>query len=74
VPVSEDFFAQFELDRERYLNGLAQCEQRWEPSVRELIEKVDRHFELRAPGTWGGLSRMSAGISRIQANIVSATD
>jgi hypothetical protein len=40
-------FERFELDRERYLQGLAAIEQQWEPSVQALIEKVDRHFESR---------------------------
>jgi hypothetical protein len=51
---------QFEIRRAAYLAALSGMEQRWEPSVRELIGKVDRHFEsrrvaaaIRCPDTGG---------------------
>jgi hypothetical protein len=45
--LDENFLVQFEIARDQYLKGLQACEQRWEPSVREMIEKVDRHFASR---------------------------
>jgi hypothetical protein len=42
--LDEDGLVQFEIARAQYLQGLQACEQRWEPSVQEMIEKVDRHF------------------------------
>jgi hypothetical protein len=45
--LDENFFPQFEVARDQYLKRLQACEQRWEPSVREMIEKVDRHFASR---------------------------
>lgn len=50
VPQPENFFETFEILRERYLEGLRQCELRWEPSVQEMMEKVDRHFASRIRG------------------------
>ena len=46
-PPGDDFFAQFEGARDRYLKGIQECEERWEPSVQQMIEKVDRHFASR---------------------------
>ena len=40
-------FAHFEIRRVAYLAALSDIDQGWEPSVRELAEKVDRHFEPR---------------------------
>jgi hypothetical protein len=48
--LDENFFTRFEADRDLYLKRMQACEQRWEPSVQEMIEKVDRHFDLaRSP-------------------------
>jgi hypothetical protein len=47
-PPGDNFLAQFEVARGEYLQGMRDCEQRWEPSVREMIEKVDRHFAPQA--------------------------
>jgi hypothetical protein len=45
--LDENFFPQFEVARDQYLKRVQACEQRWEPSVQEMIEKVDRHFASR---------------------------
>lgn len=46
---SNNFFAEFEIDRGAYLERLQRLADGWDASVVEMVEKVNVHFESRLP-------------------------